>query len=186
MTSTYIPTNVAQGFNQEVALNKNFADLKIALDQALTRQSTTSNALSADLDVATKKILNLPKPSDPLDVVRLTDVNSLAVTEVVSTITFATSLTIDISAITFALLTLTANSTVTFSGGATDGQVIMLRITQAGAGSSIITWANAAFSVDLPLPTLSTTVGLNDYYVFRFNAVSTKYDLLAINRGFSS
>jgi hypothetical protein len=42
----------------------------------------------------------------------------------------------------------------------------------------------ARFSSDTPSPTLSTTGSDLDYLAFRYNSTDSKYDFMAINRGF--
>jgi hypothetical protein len=185
MTSTYTPTTVVQGFNQEVPINSNFTDIKIALDQCLQRLSALDNAMESDLDMANFQLLNLPAPVTPTDAVRLQDVDSLAVNEVIQEITFATTISIDATAMTVAKLLLTGNTTITLTGTPADQKPLLVLLSQDGTGSRIVTWgASSRFSTDGPVPVLSTTGGKLDYMLYRYNADAAKFDLLATNRGF--
>lgn len=186
MASDYTPTNVTQGFGAEVDINKNFNDIKLAMDKLLNRLVTGTNSMGVDLDMGGNQILNLPQAIVPTDPVLLSQLNSLARTEVVQTVTFADPMTLDASVTTYAKITMVANATVNFSATApSDGQAIIVGVTQGGAGSFVITWdAKVRFSTELPTAVLSTAAGDLDYLVFRYNADDDKYDLLAVNRGF--
>lgn len=59
MTSSYTPTNVAQGFGQETAINSNFTDIKTALDESKSRVNSTSESMSVDLDMNSNDVLNV-------------------------------------------------------------------------------------------------------------------------------
>ncbi len=181
----YTPTPVQQGYGQEAAINQNFVEIAAALATYLSRLTATDNSIAVDLDMAGKLILNLISPVNPTDPVRLQDLNSLSVTEVVQTLTYSAAISIDIEALTYGILTLAGNTTITFTGGEVEGQVILLRLVQDVTGSRIVTWdAKVRFSDDLPEPVLSTAGGKTDYLVFRRNVVDDTYDFMAINRGF--
>ncbi len=69
----------------------------------------------------------------------------------------------------------------------TDGQKIILQITQGAGGSFAITWGSAyQFSDGLPQPVLSTTAGQTDLLAFIYNAARNKWLLAAFVKGFSS
>ena len=189
MASDYTPTNVQSGFQQEIAINQNFADIKLAMDKLLNRQVSTNNAMAQDFDLGGFNILNAPAPTDPTHVVRLTDVNALAVPDVIQTITYAASITIDPNLMTVGDLTLTGNTTIFLDNTTgtlpTDGKPLLLRIRQDAVGSHTVTFITPArFSTDLPAPTFSTTALALDYILFRYNATDDKFDVLAFNKGF--
>lgn len=82
------------------------------------------------------------------------------------------------------------NFTVTLTGSATmsaptnpyDGQTITYRIVQGGAGSYTMTW-NAVFdfTTTVPSPTLSTTVGKEDYLTFKYSSSAVKWRVMSTN-----
>jgi hypothetical protein len=83
-------------------------------------------------------------------------------------------------------LTLTENAELSNPVGQyRDGQSIIIRVTQGGAGSYLLTYdTKFAFSAGLPTPTLSTTVGARDYLGFRYNSDKDTWDFLAVVTGF--
>lgn len=188
MASDYTPTNITSGFQMEVAINQNFTDIKTAIDKLLNREVSTDNAMEQDFNIGGFNLLNLPAPVAPTHPVRLTDVNSLAIPDVVQTLTFATSLTVDPSLMTIADLTLTGNTTILLQESVTitDGRPLMFRIRQDGVGSHTVTFISPArFSTDVPHPTITVTASALDYILFRYNTADLKYDCLAVNRGFT-
>ena len=69
----------------------------------------------------------------------------------------------------------------------TDGQKIILQITQGAGGSFAITWGSAyQFADGLPQPVLSTTAGQTDLLAFIYNAARNKWLLAAFVKGFDS
>lgn len=81
-------------------------------------------------------------------------------------------------------LTLTGDTSLTFSGGS-DGQVCQLEITQDATGSRIVTFPAAVrYSTDIPAPTLTTTASKTDKLGFQRNSGLGKYDLMSIVKGF--
>lgn len=185
MASSYTPTVVNQGFNQEIPLNSNFTDIKKALDECLQRLQTIDDAMESDLDMAGNQILNLPNPVDPTDALRLQDANSLAIQEVVQDIAFAATISIDTTILTVAKITLTGNTTITLTGTPTDQKPILVLLKQDATGSRVVTWdgARTRFSTDVAF-SQSTAANKTDYVVFRYNATDDKFDMLALNRGF--
>ncbi len=102
-------------------------------------------------------------------------------------LTDATSITINTSTTDLARQTNTqALGTLTFNaptGSPVDGQQIIVRITSTNAHS--ISW-NSIFrgSTDLALPTALSGSSKEDYFGFIYDAISTKWDLIAKNFGF--
>lgn len=186
MATDYTPTNVTTGFGSEAQINQNFTEIQTALNAVLARVNSTSNAMTIDLDMGGNDILNLPTPVNPNDPLRLQDVNSLAISDVVQTITFAPAMSVDIATMTIGKITLTANSSITFTGTPSDGQPILFFLRQDVIGNRTITWdvVRARFGADVPNPVLSTGANKLDYVMFRYNADDDKFDLMAVNRGF--
>ncbi len=82
-------------------------------------------------------------------------------------------------------VTIAGNRTIANPTNPTSGQRILFRIKQDGVGGRTITWDTAyRFSVDVPQPTLSTTANLTDYIGFVYNATDSKWDCLAVSRGY--
>lgn len=54
-------------------INNNFAAVETALENTLSRDGTSPNTMGVDLDLNQHRILNLPTPTAPTDVVRLQD-----------------------------------------------------------------------------------------------------------------
>lgn len=109
---------------------------------------------------------------------------SATTTPIVDAKTYAASMTFDLSVGEIGTVTLTGNPTIAFSNGV-NGQVYTLRLKQDGTGTRVVTWDSAVrHSVDLPAPALSTAINVTDYLSFRYNSDGSKYDLVAINRGY--
>ncbi len=188
MSSDYTPTSVTTGFQMEVAINQNFTDIKLAIDKMLNREVSTDNAMEQDLNIGGFNLLNLPAATAPTHPVRLSEINNLAIPDVVQTLTFATSLTVDPSLMTIADLTLTGNITILLQESVTitDGRPLMFRIRQDAVGTHTVTFSTPArFSTDVPHPVITTTANALDYILFRYNTAALKYDCLAVNRGFT-
>lgn len=185
MASDYTPTNVTQGFGAEVDINKNFTDIKIALDLVLGKIATSSNAMGVDLDMGGKQILNLPIASVPTDPILLSQASSLALQEVIDELTYAATINVDVDSTTLAKVTLTGNAQINFTGTPNDGQPIMLAIKQDATGSRTVTWdARVRYSGDIPSITLTSTANALDYMLFRYYEDDDTFDLQALNQGF--
>jgi hypothetical protein len=72
------------------------------------------------------------------------------------------------------------------TGTVGDGERLIFRVTQGAGGSKLLTYDTLyRFSTDLPSPILSTAAGKTDYLGFIYNAANSKWDFLALTRGFS-
>lgn len=186
MASKYTPTAVTQGFNSEVTINKNMNDIKAAMDDMLNRVEVLSgNAMLIPLDMGGFPVTNLPAATQNTEAVRFGQLNSLTVQNVVTSIPFLASISIDADTVSMGRITLTGNTTITFTGTPSDGQPILLSLEQDGTGSRIVTWeSRVRFSTDQGSTDLSTTGGKIDYVLLRYHSVDDKWDVLAMNRGF--
>jgi hypothetical protein len=102
----------------------------------------------------------------------------------IATPSWSSSMTLDWDSYDVYRITLGGSTTFTFSGG-TDGQNCAVELTQDGTGSRTVTWpASARFSTDLPSPTLSTAASKLDKVGFQLNSVASKYDCVAVVRGY--
>jgi len=186
MASKYTPTNVTAGFGAEVLINKNFTELKAAIDDLLNRTEVLApNSMLIDLDMGSKRILNLPSAAFPTDPILLSQINSLVIAPVIDELTYSSSIKVDVDTTTLAKVTLTGNAQIDFTGTPSDGQAIMLAIKQDATGSRTVTWdSRVRFSADLPLFILTSTANALDYMLFRYYKDDDKFDLQALNQGF--
>jgi len=100
--------------------------------------------------------------------------------------TYASSVTLDASTYDCFEVTLTGNITVDFTGG-TDGQRILVRLTQDGTGSRIVTWGTSvAFGSDITSSSVTASTGANkiDYFGLIYSAASSKYHMVSFARGY--
>lgn len=67
-------TTIAAGYGSVDALNANFDAIEAAVENTLSRDGTTPNTMSANLDMNSKRILNLPAPVSSSEPARLQDV----------------------------------------------------------------------------------------------------------------
>jgi len=187
MASSYTVTNVTAGFGAEVQINKNYADIKLALDDALNRvEVLTDNAMKQTLDMGGFTVNNLPEATQVTEAVRFGQLNALGIQEVVQDIDFESAMNIDTDVVSLARITLTGNATIDFTGlNEQDGQPILVSLEQDGTGSRIVTWeSRVRFSVDMGNVDLSTIGGSLDYILLRYHSADDKWDALALNRGF--
>lgn len=100
-------------------------------------------------------------------------------------LTFATTMTINWDEVDVARVTLTDSiSALTFTAGY-DGQAVTLKAKQDATGSRTMPQpANVRVSVDIPWPTLTTTGSKMDYLGFVYDATDSKWDLVAVTKGF--
>lgn len=73
-------TRLLSGFRSALGLNANFADIEAAIENTLSRDGTSPNAMGANLDMGTHRIINLAAPVDGNDAVRLQDITDGVVT----------------------------------------------------------------------------------------------------------
>lgn len=104
----------------------------------------------------------------------------------VTALTDAATIAIDASTGNIFTVTLAGNRTLGApTGSPVDGQLMEVRVRQDATGSRTLAYnAIYRFSTDLPSPTLTTTAAKTDYLVFQYHSGDTKWDLIAINKGF--
>lgn len=68
-------SNLSNENSTITTLNNNNTTIETAFDNTLSRDGSSPNAMGASLDMNNNRILNLPPPSNPTDVVRLADLN---------------------------------------------------------------------------------------------------------------
>lgn len=99
----------------------------------------------------------------------------------------AASITIDASLGNDYRVTIGGNRTLTNPSNPTDGQKIVVQVTQGTGGPFTLSYGSAyAFAAGLPQPTLSTTAGETDLLAFIYNAGKGEWLLVAYVIGFAS
>jgi hypothetical protein len=84
-------------------------------------------------------------------------------------------------------LTTTQNFTMANPTNAVNGKKIIYKIKQDGTGSRVITWgSDFRGSTDIPLPTLTTTANYVDYVGFIYDSAVSKWNCLAVTKGFAT
>jgi len=82
-------------------------------------------------------------------------------------------------------VTLGGNRNLSAPTNPTNNQKIVYKITQDGTGNRTLTFdAVFRFGLDVLSPTLSTGAGKTDYIGFIYNSAATKWDCLAVSKGF--
>jgi hypothetical protein len=93
--------------------------------------------------------------------------------------TYASTLSVSWAAADITNITLTGNITIT-NTGASDGQPMILYITQGSGGSHTVTWGTGtAFNTTITTTTLSTAVGAVDMIELIYRASTGKYNIVA-------
>jgi hypothetical protein len=83
-------------------------------------------------------------------------------------------------------VTLGGNRTIAAPTNPVNGQMLMFKLKQDGAGNRTVTWnAIYQFSTDLPTPTLSTAASTSDYIGFIYDSVSVKWNCIAYALGYA-
>jgi hypothetical protein len=102
----------------------------------------------------------------------------------VTTPTYSASLTLNWAVADVIRVTLTGNITITNSG-AVDGQKCVLELLQDGTGSRTVAFTGETrYGTSIPSFTATTTASKLDRVGFIYTGVTSKYDVLAISKGF--
>ena len=116
-----------------------------------------------------------------------TTVEQGAIAPSVVVLTDAATILLDASQGNDFRVTLGAGRTLGNPANPTDGQKIVVQVTQGSGGSFTLSYGSSyEFSTGLPQPTLSTTAGDTDLLAFVYNAQLGKWLLAAFVAGFSS
>lgn len=71
------------------------------------------------------------------------------------------------------------------TGTPDDGQKFQVRVKQDATGSRTLAFGtDYRGSTDLPLPTVTATASKTDYLGFQYNAADSKWDLIALSKGY--
>lgn len=100
--------------------------------------------------------------------------------------TYSASVTLNAASYDAFEITLTGNITIAFTGG-TDGQRILVRLTQDGTGTRLVTWdASVAFGSDITGAgsTASVAASKIDYFGLIYSSASSKYHMVSFARGY--
>lgn len=110
-----------------------------------------------------------------------------AVAPAVVALTDAATITIDASLGNDFRVTIGGNRTLANPANATDGQKIVVQVTQGTGGPYTLSYGSSyAFAAGLPQPTLSTTAGDTDLLAFIYNAGKGAWLLAAYVIGFAA
>jgi hypothetical protein len=105
----------------------------------------------------------------------------------VVTLADAATITFDASQGNDFRVTIAGNRTLATPINPTDGQKIVVQVTQGSGGSFTLSYGSGfEFSTALPQPTLSTAAGDTDLLAFVYNAAKTRWLLAAFVPGFAS
>ena len=123
----------------------------------------------------------------PASAASATTVEQGAVAPTVISLIDAATIALDASLGNDFRVTLGGNHIVGTPSNQTDGQQIVLQVTQGTGGPYTITWGSGyEFSSSLPQPTLSTTAGQTDVLGFVYNAGIGSWLLTTFVKGFTS
>jgi len=103
----------------------------------------------------------------------------------ITALTDAPTIALDASQGNTFTVTLGGNRTMGTPSNPTNGQKIVLRVTQDATGNRLLTFnATWNFGVDLAGLTISTTANATDYVGAIYNLASSKWDIVSIVRGY--
>jgi hypothetical protein len=105
--------------------------------------------------------------------------------ESVVTLTDASTIATDASLGNIFTVTLGGNRTLGNPTNPVNGQKAVWRIRQDGTGSRTISFgSDFRFSIDVPMPALSTSANLTDYIGAIYNSTDSKWDVVAVSKGY--
>ena len=108
-----------------------------------------------------------------------------AVIDAVSALTDGATISIDASLGNIFTVTLGGNRTIAAPTNPTAGQKMILQLRQDVTGSRTVSWnAVFRFGTDITTPTLTTTASKTDYIGFIYNDTDSKWDCVAVSRGY--
>lgn len=104
----------------------------------------------------------------------------------VDDIAFSATPTVDWSTCDIARLTLTGNVSALSMTGAVDGQKCILELKQDGTGGRTFAFAASTvrFGTTITSYTITSTANLSDKIGFIYNASASRYDVVAVAKGF--
>lgn len=154
--------------------------------QGSTWRMTTSGAITIDTTattwVVTPHAINTSTVTNAASLSMLTVTNFL---QPVVALSDGATISLDASLGNIFSVTLGGNRTLAAPTNPTDGQRIVLKIIQDGTGSRTLTLnAIYRFGTDITSLTLTTTASKTDYIGIMYNSASTKWDVLAISKGY--
>lgn len=101
-------------------------------------------------------------------------------------LTDAATILVDASRGNYFRVTLGGNRVLGAPSNPQDGQKILFEFIQDSTGTRTLDMSNAAYaySTDIPLPTLTTTLNKRDFVGFVYNSTAAKWYCLAVVKGF--
>jgi hypothetical protein len=156
--------------------------------EALSRRKIFKRAAGvAAVGAAGGSVLTGVLASPARAAVAATTVEPGAIAPAVVVLSDAATISVDASQGNDFRVTIAGNRTLGSPANPTDGQKIVLHVTQGTGGGFTLSYASAyEFSTGLPQPTLSTTAGDTDLLAFVYNATLGKWLLAAYVLGFAT
>ena len=108
-------SSLTSSYRSNAALNANFDAIEAAIENTLSRDGTSPNAMAANLDMGSNRVVNLAAPVDDNDAIRKVDVDSgigPEITTVADNITSVTTVATNISDVTAVSADLTGADTI--------------------------------------------------------------------------
>jgi hypothetical protein len=104
----------------------------------------------------------------------------------VTTLTDGTTIAVDASLGNIFTVTLGGNRTLgNPTGSPANGQLMEVRVRQDATGSRTLAYdTQYRFGTDVASPTLTTTAAKTDYLLFQFHSGDTKWDCIAVAKGY--
>jgi hypothetical protein len=153
--------------------------------RALTRRKVFTGGVVAAAVGATGSVLATATARPAAAAVQATIVESGAVVPAVVNLADAASIAVDASLGNDFRVTIAGNRSMNIPTNPSDGQQIVIQVTQGPGGSFMLTWASGyEFSADLPQPTLSTNAGQTDLLGFIYNSAKDTWLFAAYVNGF--
>lgn len=160
------PTGLRAYIDDQDASTKSYTDTKVAAER------TYADSLANGLSSVITSNFNVTAKTNAAQTWTYPQYFQSSIREKVVSANSTTTYTIDNSIGTIFLLTLTANTTLTFPT-VTEGQSFTLYVKQDATGSRTITWPSTVAWPSGTAPVITTTANRTD--VFAFNAVGSKW-----------